>query len=423
MNRFMFRIMAIVIAVIMPLACSPDYADVKGDTFDPEKGSGTADFSVYVAIGNSLTAGIQSSGAGGVAGWRQTFQEVSYPNLIAQQLGHGANFTQPLLGGDGPTGWVDFDAIPFDTLGNPRFVVRNTNLDNTPSGPAPYHNMGVPGALLIESPTVTSSATSLTGNTAFDIVLQGQTWLARAGALNPTFVTFWLGNNEVLGAATQGSGTAVATPAQFGGAFRAMIGGLSGLPSSPDIAVGNIPDVTSIPFVTTIKMSDVDSLHKLNPALPAIPTLFAESNISYILLSAQTGFGLGFGRTIAGGLGPLPGSFTLTQSEVTSLRATTAQYNDSIAAIAATYGAAVFDANGLLRDIAAVSGATGSGYNIGGGINVKSDFISGGIFSLDGVHPNTLGYAVVANGFIKTINAHFGSSIPLLDLASYIAIP
>ncbi|MFQ5511491.1 MAG: hypothetical protein ACE5EO_06535, partial [Candidatus Krumholzibacteriia bacterium] len=41
-----------------------------------------------------------------------------------------------------------------------------------------------------------------------------------------------------------------------------------------------------------------------------------------------------------------------------------------------------------------------------------ADFISGGVFSLDGVHPSSLGYFIVAREFIKTINASFGASLP-----------
>lgn len=417
MKTTFFRFIALASAVVLPLSCSPDFADVNPDTFDATKDSGEADFSVYVAIGNSLTAGIQSSGQG-AAGWRSAFQAVSYPNLIAQQLGKGDSFTQPLLDGDGPSGWVDFNDPPFDSLGNPRLITRNSNLDATPSGPAPYHNMGVPGALLIEAPTVTSSANSLSSNTAFDIVLQGQTWAERANALGATFISFWLGNNEVLGAATQGSGTALATADQFGAAFSAMMTALTA--GGADMVVANVPDVTTIPFVTTIALSTVDNLQELNAALPDAPTEFAETDIAYVLLSAQAAFEAGYGiPTVSGGLGPLPGTFTLTQSEVTSLRNTVNAYNAKISEIASAMDIPIMNANQLLKDIAAVSGPTGTGYHIGGGIRVKADFISGGIFSLDGVHTNTLGYAVIANEFIKTINAHYGSSIPLLDVTNY----
>ena len=41
-----------------------------------------------------------------------------------------------------------------------------------------------------------------------------------------------------------------------------------------------------------------------------------------------------------------------------------------------------------------------------------TDYVVGGIFSVDGVHPSSIGYYIVALEFIKVINASFGASIP-----------
>lgn len=42
-----------------------------------------------------------------------------------------------------------------------------------------------------------------------------------------------------------------------------------------------------------------------------------------------------------------------------------------------------------------------------------------GIYSEDGVHPNTRGYAFISNAFIKAINTKFGSTIPLTNIGHY----
>jgi lysophospholipase L1-like esterase len=42
-----------------------------------------------------------------------------------------------------------------------------------------------------------------------------------------------------------------------------------------------------------------------------------------------------------------------------------------------------------------------------------------GVFSEDGVHANSRGYAYISNIFIEAINAKFGSSIPLTNLSKY----
>ena len=41
-----------------------------------------------------------------------------------------------------------------------------------------------------------------------------------------------------------------------------------------------------------------------------------------------------------------------------------------------------------------------------------------GIFSEDGVHPNSRGYAITANAMIEAINAKFNANIPLADSRS-----
>ena len=41
------------------------------------------------------------------------------------------------------------------------------------------------------------------------------------------------------------------------------------------------------------------------------------------------------------------------------------------------------------------------------------------MFSLDGVHPNSRGYAFVANEVIKVINAHYQATLPMVYVGKY----
>ena len=41
------------------------------------------------------------------------------------------------------------------------------------------------------------------------------------------------------------------------------------------------------------------------------------------------------------------------------------------------------------------------------------------LFSLDGVHPNARGYAVIANEIIKVINREFKTNLPLKNASYY----
>jgi lysophospholipase L1-like esterase len=42
-----------------------------------------------------------------------------------------------------------------------------------------------------------------------------------------------------------------------------------------------------------------------------------------------------------------------------------------------------------------------------------------GIFSEDGVHPNSRGYAITANAFIDAINEKFAANVPKANIGQY----
>ncbi|HEU4786090.1 MAG TPA: hypothetical protein VFS57_01730, partial [Gemmatimonadaceae bacterium] len=45
-------------------------------------------------------------------------------------------------------------------------------------------------------------------------------------------------------------------------------------------------------------------------------------------------------------------------------------------------------------------------------MKVTTSFLTGGIFSYDGVHPSNAGYAVVADEWVKWINSTYGADLP-----------
>ena len=51
------------------------------------------------------------------------------------------------------------------------------------------------------------------------------------------------------------------------------------------------------------------------------------------------------------------------------------------------------------------------------GVNTSAEFITGGQFSLDGVHPSNLGYAILANKFINAVNTKYGTAIMTVNLS------
>jgi phospholipase/lecithinase/hemolysin len=103
----------------------------------------------------------------------------------------------------------------------------------------------------------------------------------------------------------------------------------------------------------------------------------------------------------------------LYPSEVALLKTRIAEYNAQIRTLAGGAGYKIFDTGAFFADFA----ANGREW---GGMPVTSAYLQGGFFSYDGVHPTSLGYAIVANEAINFINQNFNASIPQVDLSVYL---
>ncbi|NRB60676.1 MAG: G-D-S-L family lipolytic protein [Winogradskyella sp.] len=247
-----------------------DLREVRSNTTEvvlPELNTGSADFSNYVSIGPSFTAGFTDNGLFIAA------QENSFPNILASQFanGNGGSFTQPLMndnfgglalggqrltdprlvfGGAGP--------VPLESVIGPVTVSTDLALNN-PAGP--FNNYGVPGA---KSFHFLAPGYGNIGNLALGLAnpyavrmtgaTPDATILELAAAQNPSFFTADLiGGNDVLGYATSGGDAnldQITDPNTFAGAFNAIITTLTA--NGAKGAVTNIPYVTSLPYFTTV---------------------------------------------------------------------------------------------------------------------------------------------------------------------------
>jgi phospholipase/lecithinase/hemolysin len=381
--------------------------------------TGVANFKTYVAFGDSLTAGF-SSGA-----LSETYQRNSYPALIYRQAtGLTTGFAQPLVSapGIGSGGGILVLRGLFPTVITPT-AERGQPINLT--YPVAYNNIAVPGATLHDLVTKTQS-TSPTDPT--DLILRkfGATQLQEGLSLHPTFATLWIGNNDALAAATSGiaiEGVTLTPAAQFDADYRTAVTAITG--AGAKMAVANIPDVTSIPFVTTIPRFLVNPKTNqlvLDPGGHPIPLIGPNGPLQagdYVLLTASAEIATGRGIPLGVGNGtgqPLSDNAVLSAAEVATIKAHVDAYNTTIRTVANEKSLALVDTNSVLRNLAT------SGIRIGG-ISFSSAFLTGGIFSYDGVHPTAFGYAYIANLFIDTINADFGASIPEVDLYPFIFGP
>lgn len=242
--------------------------------------AGSADFSRYVALGNSLTSGF-SDNALFIAS-----QENAYPKLMADQfaLAGGGEFKTPFMN-DNVGGML----LGGNMIAPPRLIFANgapTVLPNavptTEIGvplTGPFNNMGVPGAKSFHllAPGY-GDVTGLANGTANPYFVRfrsspSTTIIADAMAQNPTFFSLWIGNNDVLGyATTGGDGTNPITPeALFTQAYNGLITTLTS--NGAKGVVANIPDVSTIPHFRVVPFNALDAA---NPAFgPQIATLNA----------------------------------------------------------------------------------------------------------------------------------------------------
>lgn len=109
---------------------------------------------------------------------------------------------------------------------------------------------------------------------------------------------------------------------------------------------------------------------------------------------------------------PLADKDVLTVTEIAALRSAVDSYNVVIKDIAALRNLAFVDSNLILQNVS-------RGLPIGGGYTISSSYVVGGAFSYDGVHPSPRGYALLANEFLKSINAKYGSTFRMYDLTKF----
>lgn len=109
---------------------------------------------------------------------------------------------------------------------------------------------------------------------------------------------------------------------------------------------------------------------------------------------------------------PLQDKHVLIPTEIAEIKKATDAYNATISAIATEKGLAFVDTRAVLTQLA-------SGGIKFGNFSLTSAYVTGGAFSLDGIHPSARGYGLIANIFIDAINAKYGSTLRRVDLAAY----
>jgi len=238
--------------------------------------SGSADFSKYVSLGNSLTAGY-TDGALFIAG-----QQNSFPNTLATQfaLAGGGEFKQPLMadnvGGVLLAGNVILPNRLFFNGAGPERLPGLPSTDITSPLSGSFNNMGVPGAKSFHllAPGYGNIAGVPTGQANPYFVRFASSASASvigdAVAQQPTFFSLWIGNNDVLSYATSGGAgvnqSGNLDPSTYGGnditdpnVFASVYSNLADALTAGGAkgVVANIPNVITIPYFNTVPYNPV----------------------------------------------------------------------------------------------------------------------------------------------------------------------
>lgn len=426
------------------ISCSPEFST-------PEAEKGQIDPTRFVCIGDDFTAGYTDGAL------YQEGQKNSYANILAEQLKliGCENFTTPwisessvgisssgksksVLGyGTDCNGVSSLKPIPYAATGD-----TSAFNDNLFPSLGPFHNMGVPEAKTIDLVKQSYGNAALgSGNynaffARFASDPQITSVLDDATITFPTFYSVFTGINDVLAYAMKGGASNSITPssgisgAGFDASLDFIINTLSGF--SGQGVISTIPDVTAFPFFTTIP-GDGLALDSANAALlnaiyNPIGMYFQIGKNQFVIEDTSAGmFGVRQiqpGELILlnipldsvkcfkmGSVYPIPNRYILTANEISNVRNAVSSYNAHIRMIANQKGLALVDAEKFFNNI-----KSGTIVN---GISLGSQFVSGGIFSLDGVHLTARGNAMLANEFIKAINEKYQSKIPQVDATKY----
>ena len=176
------------VAALGAIVASAGCSDTK-QLLGPPTPVGGAIFKSYVAIGNSITAGYQSGGI------NDSTQRQSYAFLLAGQFGtqyHYAALAKP--GCPPPIANTQTGArVGSGTSTTCALRIGSSVTDI-------LNNVAVPGARVLDP----ISGTTVASNALTTFILGGKSQVQRALDANPTFVSIWIGNNDVLEAGASG---------------------------------------------------------------------------------------------------------------------------------------------------------------------------------------------------------------------------
>jgi len=409
-------------------SCKPEISN----DFEPTQ-NGNVDFSKYISIGNSLTAGFSDGGL------YLEVQKTAFPNLLAEKFrSHGGGeFNTPFFSEaqSNGSGYIRLKEL---VNGNPvtesvtdKLAYTGANTLAKYEGPE-IHNLGIPGMRIDHSGIGQVSAANMYFKRLIpDNEVGTKNYQQFVAGRNHTFFTFWLGNNDVLGYASNGGyedpldpTTTYTSEAVFKAVYTNFINLLTDKNQKGVLAT--IPDVTSVPFFTTVTTARIEAGVKASTGgafekiyittANGVRAATSEDLFTLRFPTDTLGKAVVYGNPMTAGYGlipqnPLHDKFVLDKDEIADIKARVNNLNAFIKNLAKDKNLAVADVNSLLSKL-----KTGINYN---GIGVSSAYVTGNAFSLDGIHLTPMGNAIMANMIIEAINSKYGTKVGKVDATGF----
>ena len=422
--------------------------------------AGTADFTKFIAIGDGHTAGYMDDGLS-LDGQKNSLGAILQQQLIMagapaiempwmsdQNIGLNVNGLSRLILG------YKTDCQGISSLSPVRVSLQGETSAFSSSAYNPskkYSNFGVPGFRMIDMVSTAFGNINLPQHNAFFARMsKDQFNLPGSGNYSsvqenifdggyPTFCSIYLGIEDVLPYARSGATQHPMSPlAGFPGVgFEESLTQLCEQLSSQHVkaVIATIPNVSDWPFFNTIPYNgltlDAEKAASLNQIYNPIGISFVVGANPFMVADPNAGM---FGVRPAvpgekilltapldsvkcnqmGSIFPFRNEFVLTTDELVTIQLRIEAFNAVIRQKATTYGFALVETGDFYDKL-----TTGFTYN---GATLSAKFVSGGAFSLDGIHLNPRGNALLANEFIKAINKKFSAKIPLINALNYNAI-
>jgi lysophospholipase L1-like esterase len=407
LHRYLASGVAAILVASALMACSDDSNVVTVKPVDPL-------FKSYVSMGNSITAGYQS------AGINDSTQRQSYAVLFAAAV--NTHFRIPLLNKPGcPPPIANF--VTQEVLGGA--TAPPCSLRETEATPGPINNVAVPGATSLSPTATVPGPDTLVENALTTLILGGETQVQRAAEAQPTFVSAWIGNNDVLNAslsgilpATPGISNGVTSIGAFTTNYKNFVKALRAIPSIKGGVLIGVVNTINVPILfpaaelynPAVKAgfdAAAGTTTVLDPATcPTTTTSLINFQLAGAIRSHQHPPTIEC-EALPSPFAPVGNVFVLDAVEQAAVSDTVAAYNALISAEADSLGFAFVDPNPALAALKADPNLVPPFPNL-----LAPTAAFGIYFSLDGVHPAAAAHVLIANLIIDAVNAKYGTNIP-----------